>query len=368
MAHSNGKITRPISVSDVKLTLGTSGSGAGYLCSNKHGLTNMWAKYKPVVWAKWVIDRDTLTTWWKGQDGNCGIIPFSVTNYLDIPNYTNGSMNGWVYKAPTGGANAPCRLLDFDGYNHEAECAITGFTTQGSIDPGSTVIGQVGLSTEGGDSVTLADINYQGITNTYFGIMVMKNGSVVRKATSKTPISSGGYSAEVSTTGLSKGEYLVYPFLCTSIQTDGGSDVAGTYFTVPGTSAATLRIEDAISILITAKYTYTGTTRTGITYSTSARYNRAGTLSLTNNYVRIRLDENDFYDPIEAGELNKKISDMRVTGNTIEYIENEDGLIIPASGTFTIPTQYQTKLWKVWVSLQSAKYVSGIQPEEEIIE
>lgn len=366
--NDNGKITKPVSVTDVKLTLGTSGSGVGYLCSNKHGLTNMWAKYKPVVWAKWSIDRDTLTTWWKGQAENCGIIPCSVTNYRDIPSKMDGDKNGWVYDPPKGGENSPFRLLDFDGYNHDAECAITGFTTQGSIDPGSIAIGQVGLSIENGDSVTLADINYQGISNSYFGIMVMKNGSVVRKATSKTTISKGGYSAQVSTTGLAEGEYLVYPFLCTSIQTDGGSDVAGTYFTVPGTSAATLRIEDAISILIYAKYTYTGKTRTGITYTTSARYNRAGTLSLTNNYVRIRLDENDFYDPIEAGELNKKISDMKVTGDTIEYVPDDTGMVIPASGTFTIPTQYQSKLWKVWVSLLSSKYVTGIQPEEEIIE
>lgn len=368
MAHSDGKITAPVTVSDVKLTLGTSSNNVGYLCSNKHGLTNMWAKYKPVVWAKWSIDRDVLTTWWKGQAENCGIIPCSVSHYSNIIEKMDGDMNGWVYDAPKGGENSPFRLLDFDGYNHEARCPVGGFTTQGSIDPGSTAIGQVEEMISQDDELTLADINYQGIASSYFGIMIVRGGSVVKRATGTIPISDGGYSAQVSTTGLAEGEYLVYPFLCTTKQTDGASDVAGTYFTVPGTSAATLRIEDAISILVYAKYTYTGKTRTGITYSTSVRYNRAGTLSLTNNYVRVRLDENDFYDPIEAGELNKKISDMRVTGDTIEYIPDEHGLVVPANGTFVIPTQYQSKLWKVWVSLLSSKYVTGIQPEEEIIE
>lgn len=367
--NDNGKITKPVSVTDVKLTLGTSGSGVGYLCSNKHGLTNMWAKYKPVVWAKWSIDRDTLTTWWKGQAENCGIIPCSVTNYRDIPSKMDGDKNGWVYDPPKGGENSPFRLLDFDGYNHEARCPVGGFTTQGSIDPGSTAIGQVEEMISQDDELTLADINYQGIANSYFGIMIVRSGSVVKRATATQPLSSGMYSAQVSTTGLAKGEYLVYPFLCTTKQTDGASDVAGTYFTVPGTSAATLRIEDAVSILVTAKYTYTGTTRTGITYSTSVRYNRAGTLTLTNNYVKIRLDENDFYDPIEAGELMKQVSDIKVTGDDMEYVGDGDwGIITPAMGTFTIPTQYQSKLWKVWVSLQSSKYVTGIQPEEEIIE
>lgn len=368
MSHSNGKITKPVTIADIRLTLGTSSNNVGYLCSNKHGLTNMWAKYKPVVWAKWFIDRDTLATWWKGQAENCGIIPCSVSHYSQIIAKMDGDMNGWVYDAPKGGENSPFRMLDFDGYNHNARCPVGGFTTQGSIDPGSVAIGQVEEMISQDDELTLADINYQGISSSYFGIMIVKGGSVVKRATATQPLSSGMYSAQVSTTGLAKGEYLVYPFLCTSKQTDGQSDVAGTYFTIPGTMPATLKIEDAVSILITAKYTYTGNTRTGITYSTSVRYNRAGTLSLTNNYVRIRLDENDFNDPIVAGELNRKISDMKVTGDTMEYVPDSFGMVIPASGTFTIPTQYRSSLWKVWVSLQSSKYFTGIQPEEEIIE
>lgn len=368
MSHSDGKITKPVTVADVQLTLGTSGNGVGYLCSNKHGLTNMWAKYKPVVWAKWFIDRNVLKTWWKGQAENCGLIPCSVDHYSKIIEKMDGDMNGWVYDAPKGGENSPFRLLDFDGYNHNARCPVGGFTTQGSIDPGSVLRGQVEQMISQDDELTLADINAKGIATSYFGIMVVKNGSVLKRATTTTTIDTGAYEAQVSTTGLAKGEYLVYPFLCTSRQTDGASDVAGTYFTIPGVMPATLRIEDAVSILITAKYLYTGKTRTGIQYDTSVRYNRAGTLTLTNNYLKIRLDDKGFNDPIVSGESSKKISDIKVTGSTMEYLPNESGMTIPASGFFFIPAEHQSKLWKVWVSLQSSKYLAGIQPEEEIIE
>lgn len=364
MAHEDGKITAPVTVSDVKLTLGTSGSGVGYLCSNKHGLTNMWAKYKPVVWAKWFLDRST--DWWKGAAGNCGIIPCSVSHYSYIPDKMDGDMNGWVYDAPKGGVNSPFRLLDFDGYNHKAQCAISGFTTQGSIDPGSNAVGQVGQNVAGSDVISLSDINSNGIANSYFGMMIMKGSSVLKRATASKTIADGVYEVSISTVGLANGEYTVYPFLCTSKQTDGAGDFAGTYFTVPNTMPATLKIEDAISILVNARYTYTGNTKTGIQYATTVRNNRAGTITLTNNYLRIRLASNDFYDPIVAGELNKKISDMKVTGDTIEYIPEGTGLYIPASGVFPIPVQYQSQQWKVWVSLQTSKYITGVAPMEEV--
>ena len=46
MPHSNGKITAPISVDDVKYTIGTSSDDVGTLCISP--AVNPFSKYKPV--------------------------------------------------------------------------------------------------------------------------------------------------------------------------------------------------------------------------------------------------------------------------------------------------------------------------------
>jgi hypothetical protein len=66
MPISSGKIVAPVSIDDVRTALGVSSNDLGYLCKNTHGKTNMWAKYKPVIYPSENINL-TNSNWWKSS-------------------------------------------------------------------------------------------------------------------------------------------------------------------------------------------------------------------------------------------------------------------------------------------------------------
>lgn len=94
------------------------GYDVGYACSNEHGKTDPWAKFKPVRGG----GPATTDTTWKA-DGKCG---FSIPEYSAPGGRTSGLIEAlisgeanWVYLAPRTGTDW-CRIADFDGYNHRA--------------------------------------------------------------------------------------------------------------------------------------------------------------------------------------------------------------------------------------------------------
>lgn len=114
MGVSNGKITAPVSIGDVSTALGVGNYDLGYLCKNTHGKTNMWSKKKPVKWAQ--LAPASNVEWWKATNGRYGFIFPSTTVVI-----TNQNDDGvWTYDPPIGGDASPFRLLDFEGYNHNA--------------------------------------------------------------------------------------------------------------------------------------------------------------------------------------------------------------------------------------------------------
>lgn len=122
MGHSNGKITAPVNLGgDVYPTLGigptSNGYDLGYACANTHGKINKWSKKKPVRYADVAINLK-LDTWWKGDNNaNCGL---NVNVNGDVlSSYKNNT--SYEYEPPRGGNSEPFRLLDFDGYYHNAE-------------------------------------------------------------------------------------------------------------------------------------------------------------------------------------------------------------------------------------------------------
>jgi hypothetical protein len=127
MANNNGIISAPIGlIPDVYGVLNLVAQGGlydiGYACQNSHGRINRWAKYKPTRAGD---TQETPADWWKGLDGMCG---------LDVPVYsTPGNLDsGFVHDIVSGDADwgylAPrehidwSRILDFEGYNHNAGC------------------------------------------------------------------------------------------------------------------------------------------------------------------------------------------------------------------------------------------------------
>ena len=164
MAHSNGYITAPVSISDVRQVLNVSYDDLGLLCLSP--AINKWAKYKPVGKAK-LFTNDELnsdktwassSTWWKGntdveviptgtvfhaaQDLTntapaawitiCGIKYLGFTSKVDVVRLFNPAANHWAVQMgglfgsnythvpPGGGASEPFRLTDFNQYWHNA--------------------------------------------------------------------------------------------------------------------------------------------------------------------------------------------------------------------------------------------------------
>ena len=152
MANSNGIITAPVRIYDVQQTLGVSGGGdLGTLCQSPK--INMWAKYKPVIrrnlidtisqlnsnnrWKPTTDFSTAYTWWWCGDDTNHGIyVPFRIPSQQTAAGYVaaleqvalliDGQKNGWSYTPPTGTANAPFRLTDFNQYNQYAPNPVQG--------------------------------------------------------------------------------------------------------------------------------------------------------------------------------------------------------------------------------------------------
>lgn len=107
MSVENGIIKAPIRTSEVASCIGEPSLDVGTLC--KSGRVNKFSRMKPIVKATVMelTEADMLAANW-GMD----IRDTSITNVR-----ANG-ISTWVYNQPTGGDNAPYRLLDFNGYNH----------------------------------------------------------------------------------------------------------------------------------------------------------------------------------------------------------------------------------------------------------
>lgn len=116
MGVNNGVITAPINPQEVYNLLGVGKYNGeyniNYICSNNHGKTNPCAKFKPVKYPS----LDSPANYWKGTDEKCGFSFPATTSKI-----TSQSSDGvWTYNPPVGGDASPFRILDFEGYYHNA--------------------------------------------------------------------------------------------------------------------------------------------------------------------------------------------------------------------------------------------------------
>jgi hypothetical protein len=120
MSYSNGKITAPISISDVANALGSGSYDLGTLCN--HDNINPASRNKPIVYptVAALTDEQRQGTDSDKNDGyyygvKC-IYRKDVIKSLTFLHDCNYS-----YKKPTGGTAAPFRLTDFEDYYHNAQ-------------------------------------------------------------------------------------------------------------------------------------------------------------------------------------------------------------------------------------------------------
>lgn len=118
MAHSGGYITAPLNTDDVSAVLGVASHDVGTLCANNHGKINKWSRCKPVSLNTLYATAADMKT------ANFGLtVPALAGTFESVVDkiVNKDSSTLWNYTPPSGGANSPYRLTDFEHYYHNAQ-------------------------------------------------------------------------------------------------------------------------------------------------------------------------------------------------------------------------------------------------------
>lgn len=170
-------ITAPVSISNVKETLGESSNSLGNLCISDR--VNMWAKYKPVRLAEFSTVGNSQ--WYRGDDLDCGIQV--ISNYGSVISMVadakEDKIENWIYKKPRGGEKEPFRLGDFNKYYHNSQTPLVwgGQTETGITNAYATIY----FDSQGSSDVELTfnDIYLNGNSfgDLYFGIAIYNDSN-----------------------------------------------------------------------------------------------------------------------------------------------------------------------------------------------
>lgn len=156
MSNNNGIIRAPVSIDDVNVVLGAGTTDLQALCT--HAKINIMSKYKPVRLdsplgslnpGSFMIE-DTRTSvpystdWWRSKNGQCGFQMEQVNN-VGNPNVPDPV---WTYLRPTNNF----RLIDFEGYNHNAPSNLftVGFPSKIALNKGFRMTVNIPQSRDGG--------------------------------------------------------------------------------------------------------------------------------------------------------------------------------------------------------------------------
>ena len=266
MGYSNGKISAPVSVYDIRNAVGHSSGDLATLIGS--GTINPWAKYKPVQkskidtmdeWDSTTSKWKSTATWWKGNSTTNigGITPKSLqitsSTVSSFINLYDGNMNGWVYNRPTGGVNQPYRYLDFAQYNRNAPPPVQGFHINSKISQYGRLFAAAMYTPQitDGDSITLADFQSQAFSSLYWGILIAQNGSPKLVATATT---AGDATVdrvfEGSGNVLPLGTYQVYAiFSSVAMFTTNFNSISALFYTCPMCEIKTIQIVSSSSMI-----------------------------------------------------------------------------------------------------------------------
>lgn len=319
MSHSNGIIKAPISLpNDVFPTLGLSALNGNapisYAARNAHGKTNPWSRFKPVHILRTLFP-DRTTKWWKGTEGNCGIKVKAVTTYAQIPGVLDmtDNMNGWVYEPPTGGEVSPCRVGDFDGYDHNAQCPVGSFEVASQVMQGGYLIGDLMMRAAPDDDtkpggLALSDIDAGGdnLANYHLGIVVTdRDGNI------KGRVAGPGLECRFKVGGLLLNtQYYAYPFLAKTAMGQDETDVTNTYYTIPNAKRKAFKVVTSeqiynIDVQFTAKWLYLnllggGQEKAGVSWSVTLKASRL--VNVTRATVYLKYETSNNVSTLLAGE------------------------------------------------------------------
>lgn len=236
MSVSNGKITAPVSIDDVRSVLGYGSNDLASLCTYE-GI-NMWAKYKPVDSDNAFLD---INTGWKGKWNDCNINYPKATSIYDIKGYYSQADNGFTHRT----ASAPYRLGDFRGYNHNARSEYLGIgTTSPSAEDAVSISVAYNLQSVDSDWISMKDLLNDGNITYHFGVLLYNNNGnkLQYMRTSDTSV--------VKFTKVNAGTYTVYPFMSSVDYTssDFPQLQAGSYIPIPVLRPITLVVKTRATI------------------------------------------------------------------------------------------------------------------------
>ncbi len=236
MSNSNGVISAPVSIDDVKTVLGESSNDLATLCKSSN--INMWAKYKPVDYSADFMD---IKSCYKGKAENFNINYPVCTNIKDVIPYYSQTNNGWSYQT----VSSPYRLGDFVGYNHIAAGPVNKLSSGLATTDETSVNLSYNVSSTSSDNLGLDDFLALG-DSYYLGCILSKNGTdVTYFRTSKTL---SGITADiVDFKSIKAGTYTVYPFMSsvdyyTTTQVQPVETV-GTYIPLPTVKPITITVK-----------------------------------------------------------------------------------------------------------------------------
>lgn len=236
MSVSNGKITAPVSIDDVRSVLGYGSNDLASLCTYE-GI-NMWAKYKPVDSDNAFLD---INTGWKGKRNDCNINYPKATSIYDIKGYYSQANNGFTHRT----ASAPYRLGDFRGYNHNARSEYLGIgTTSPSAENAVSISAAYNLQSVDSDWISMKDLLNDGNITYHFGVLLYNNNGnkLQYMRTSDTNV--------VKFTKVNAGTYTVYPFMSSVDYTssDFPQLQVGSYIPIPVLQPITLVVKTRADI------------------------------------------------------------------------------------------------------------------------
>lgn len=185
-----------------------------------------WSKKKPVRYAAMFVDGTEDPPYWKAYNGLCGFAEDSVM-FGVLENLVEAVEEGniFVYELPTGDPYF-YRMGDFRGYNPKAKSPIWSFEASGQIDLNAanttyatfTILGDNDIDEE--TNLTLQDIipiSSASLSEYYFGVVVVKNGSIVKYEVLRERIGNEKKwtkSVSVSSENIKEiGDYMAYAML-----------------------------------------------------------------------------------------------------------------------------------------------------------
>lgn len=374
MAHSSTQIysnsTYGVEIADLQSVLNTDSEYLGDIITDPNVEINKWAKYKP-------YRSSSLATTENGRMQ--AFYGLSVQEFEDLGSPTttgtflyklvNGQLN-WEYLRPRGKGNGDggsdewFRLLDFDGYDHSAECPVGDYVETSVIDSSGNATIAWDLVTVGSGNITLSDI-YIGSTpivgNYYFGVLLVR-GTTYKIATSSSTVSSGDVQIYLSNATQLEGSWRAYPFFSSvQIALDGNTGT-GSYLSAGFTGYIDIEFRAASSYFAVNTSNLWNAAHTEVTVDWEAINETSAAKSLSATFALVKSSSSSS----SAGgstEDNETITISVASGSSLSPTR--------AYGTITLtnshPEDYPNYTW--WVTAKPDGYAMTEmqieEPEEE---